>query len=138
MIIDQNEIEALLTQADELREQTEATLQADSAAAAAARGTAAPPKQDLFSKANTKLKRVLRVRVPVIVELAQHPMPIRKIRRLSPGAIIEFDKSVEDDLTLYVRNRSIGKGHAIKVGEHFGLRITDIGTKRERINSLRG
>jgi flagellar motor switch protein FliN/FliY len=140
MIIDQNEIEALLTDAASLRDEAEAEASAEKAAAETGATKPAPKTQrkDLFAKASPRLKRVLRVRVPVIVELAADFMSISKIRRLSPGAIIEFEKAVEDDLTLYVRNRSIGRGHAVKIGEHFGIRITEISTKVERIKSFGG
>lgn len=143
MIIDQDEIEALLSQADELKEDAEQT--ADTSAAAAEQVTQAAAQiaqqqgpSELYKHASPEVRRILRVRVPVLVQLATKPMPVSTIRRLSAGAIIEFEKSVEEDLELYVRNRKIGDGNAVKVGEHFGLRITEIDSRAERIKSLGG
>jgi len=81
-------------------------------------------------------RRVLGLRVPVIVRLAHRSMPLGEITRLSPGSLIEFEKSGDSDLDLMITSRVIGRGHAVKVGENFGLRIKSIGPVRERIRSL--
>ncbi len=83
-----------------------------------------------------EVRRVLRVKVPVIVQLAQRNMPIATARELAVGAIIEFEKSVEEDLELMVNNRRIGFGTCVKVGENFGLRVSRIATRRQRVESL--
>ena len=135
MFVDQNEIEALLAQAEQLRAEAEAEV----ATAAPPPPPPPPPRQQRPSPAvtgNTELRRILRGRVPVIERLAARTMPISVIRRLSTGSIVEFDKSVEHDLDLYIRNHRIGHGHAVKVGEHFGLRVSEIGTQAERIRSM--
>lgn len=142
MFVDQNEIEALLAQADDLRAEAEEELKtrtkptAQGQPATPARGGPKPRPGPLPRHLSPEIKRILRLRVPVIVQLASRHMPLAKIRRLSAGAIIEFDKAVEGDLDLYIRNHHIGTGHAVKIGEHFGLRVTSIGTRAERIASL--
>lgn len=72
---------------------------------------------------------VLKLRVPVIVVLAQRKMPIAAIRRLSAGYIVQFDKPVNEKLELMVNNRVIARGDAVKVGENFGLHVTRIHSK---------
>jgi flagellar motor switch protein FliN/FliY len=79
---------------------------------------------------------VLKLRVPVVVRLAQRPMVLKDIMRMAPGTILEFDRSVDSELDLLVNNQTIGTGAAVKVNEHFGLRIQHIGNVRQRINSL--
>jgi flagellar motor switch protein FliN/FliY len=56
--------------------------------------------------------------------------------RLGAGAIIEFLKSSEEPLQLLVNNKAIGLGEAVKVGENFGLRITQIGDVRQIVAAL--
>lgn len=82
------------------------------------------------------IQRIMRLRVPVRVHLAQRPMPVGEILKIMPGSILEFEQSVEDELALMVNNREIGRGVAVKVNEHFGLRITSIGDLASRIRSL--
>lgn len=140
MIVDQDEIEALLAEADSLRDAAEAAPDAGAELSAhlPASGvvnTQAPPKAELHS-APAEVKRLLRVRVPVIARLAERPMTIGEIRNFSVGAIIEFEKSVDDDLDMYIRNRCIGKGTAVKVGDRFGMRVTAVDSKHDRVRSL--
>ncbi len=85
---------------------------------------------------SSQLNRVLKLRVPVVVRLAQRNMSIEAIRRLGSGTILEFERTVDCELDLMVNNRQIGKGVAVKVGENFGLRLTYVGNIRERIASL--
>jgi flagellar motor switch/type III secretory pathway protein FliN len=86
--------------------------------------------------ADPALARVLRLRVPVIVRLAERRMPLALIRDLSVGVIIEFLKAVDEPLELFINNHPIGHGSAVRVGENFGLRIAEICTPADRIRSL--
>jgi flagellar motor switch protein FliN/FliY len=83
-----------------------------------------------------RLARILKLGVPVVVRLAHRQMPLREIVKVVPGTILEFDRMVGEELDLMVNNRHIGSGVAVKVNECFGLRITRIGTPRERLSSL--
>jgi flagellar motor switch protein FliN/FliY len=74
-----------------------------------------------------ELRRILRLEVPVIVRLAERKLTMAEIMRLGPGAIVEFFKSNDEPLELLVNNKVIGVGEAVKVGENFGLRVTQIG-----------
>ena len=100
---------------------------------------AAPPRGDgpsASAAGNPALKRILKLEVPVIVLLAENQMPLSEIMNLSTGAIIEFDKSFDSELDLMANNMCIGRGVAVKAGENFGLRITRIGSLRDRIHAL--
>ena len=82
-------------------------------------------------------RSLLRIRVPVVVTLAEKRQPLGKIVELSPGAIIQFEKSCEEMLDLSVGNRAIASGEAVKVGDKFGLRITAITPPAERFLPVR-
>jgi flagellar motor switch protein FliN/FliY len=82
------------------------------------------------------LKRILRLEVPVIVKLAERKLTLGEVMRLGAGAIIEFSKNSDEPLELLINNKAIGVGDAVKVGENFGLKITQIGDVRQIIRSL--
>ena len=84
------------------------------------------------------LQRIMRIEVPVIVKLAECRMPLARIVGLNTGAIIEFEKPADANLDLMINNKCIGLGQAVKVGENFGLRITQVGTLLEKIEALGG
>ena len=84
------------------------------------------------------LQRILQLQVPVIVKLAERRLMLSEVMRLGTGAIIEFVKSSDEPLQLLINNKPIGVGEAVKVGENFGLRITQIGDVKQIIKSLGG
>ena len=85
-----------------------------------------------------ELQRILRLEVPVIVKLAERKLLLSEVMRLGTGAIIEFFKSSDEPLQLLINNKPIGVGETVKVGENFGLRITQIGDVKQIIASLGG
>ena len=136
----QEDIDAVLRDAeaavDSLAEQTglsATTVPGAAAAAAATTGVESSPSPD--ASRSERLRRILEMRVPVIVQLAERVLPLCDVIKLAPGSIIEFDRTVNAELDLLVNNRHIGSGEAIKVGEHFGLRVTGIGADGSRLQS---
>jgi flagellar motor switch protein FliN/FliY len=83
-----------------------------------------------------ELQRILHLSVPVIVKLAERKLNVNEVMRLGNGAIIEFFKSSEEPLELLINNKVIGLGEAVKVGENFGLRLTQIGDIKQVVEAL--
>ena len=137
----QSDIDALLAEASALAEDAGPATATLDAPAAPPRETAAGESSYGFLKHADPPEtedpgRILRLQVPVIVRLAERTMPLAEIVNLSSGAIVEFDKLAEAELDLMINNKCIGKGQAVKVGENFGLRITAVGSVRDRIVAL--
>jgi len=81
-------------------------------------------------------RSLLRIRVPVVVTLAQKRQPLGKILELGPGSIIQFDKSCEEMLNLEMGGRTVAVGEAVKVGDKFGLRVNAMILPGERFVAL--
>lgn len=133
MIVDQDEIQALLAQADDLAAEASEEAAATESAAAA---PPSPPPPRLLVNVSPEVARILRVRVPVRVQLASRRMSIAEVRRLSLGMIIEFHKGIDESLDLLINNHPVGSGDAVKVGEHFGLRVSEVRDAATRIRSM--
>lgn len=135
MVVDQDEIEALLAQAENVA----GDAGGESPEAAPTEAPAALPPSATrgpIIDACPEVTRILRIRVPAIVQLASRRMNISAVRKLSLGMIIEFYKGIDDPLELLINNHPVGKGEAVKVGEHFGLRVTEIRDAATRIKSM--
>jgi len=87
---------------------------------------------------STDVQTILKLRVPIIVQVGERDIPMDDILALGPGAILELNASAEEELTLLVNNKPIGSGVAVKVGENFGLQITSIDSPSERVMALGG
>jgi flagellar motor switch protein FliN len=81
-------------------------------------------------------RSLLRIRVPVVVTLAQKRQALTRITELGPGAIIQFEKSCEETLELDVGGHAVAVGDAVKVGDKFGLRITSMILPGERFETV--
>ena len=84
----------------------------------------------------TDVQTILKLSVPVIVEIGRRHMSLDNVLELAPGAIIELPKSADEKLDLLVNNKPIACGTAVKVGENFGIRVESTGTARQRIEAM--
>lgn len=102
------------------------------------RAAPAAPEVAYIEQVPGELRRLLAIEVPVIVQLGARRLTIGEVMRFSVGAIIEFHKSADEELELLVNNKTVGKGHAVKVGENFGIKISTISPVKETIRKLGG
>lgn len=79
-----------------------------------------------------RLERLLNVPVQVVVRLAEKKIDMGQAVALAPGTLITFGKNCEDLLDFYVNNRLYCRGEAVKIGEHFGLKINEVGAVKRR------
>ena len=100
------------------------------AASAGGTGRAAKPV--------SPLNRLLKIRVKLIVQLAEKKIELSQLLSLGPGVIVTFEKSCEDLLDLYVNNQLYCRGEAVKIGEKFGLKISEVGVHRQQKSSVLG
>jgi flagellar motor switch protein FliN/FliY len=97
-----------------------------------------PQRPNGPTPSQAELDRILRLQVPVIVRLAERKLTLQEVMRLGPGAIIEFSKSSDEPLELMVNNKVIAIGETVKVGENFGLKISQVGDLKQVIESMGG
>jgi flagellar motor switch protein FliN/FliY len=72
----------------------------------------------------------------VVVSLAEKRQSLGQIVELGPGSIIQFEKSCEEMLELSVGGQSVATGEAVKVGDKFGLRVTEMILPEERFTKV--
>lgn len=77
-------------------------------------------------------KSLLRIDASVAVTLASKEMPVERILNLVPGMMIQFEKSCESPLLVEIDDQKIAQGEVVKVGDKFGLKITEIIHRDER------
>lgn len=81
-------------------------------------------------------KNLLRIKVPVMVTLARKKQRVSSIVELGPGTILQFQKSCDQLLEIEVNGREIGQGEAVKVGDKFGLRVSNLTLPGERFKAI--
>lgn len=83
------------------------------------------------------LNMLLDIPLQVTVELGRTKHSVKEILQLTQGSIIELDRLAGEPVDILVNNRLIAKGEVVVIDENFGVRITDIISKTERINNLK-
>ena len=84
-----------------------------------------------------KMELLLDVPLEVSVELGRTRMSIQSLLALGPGSVIELDKIAGEPLDIMVNGRLIARGEAVVVNDKFGVRLTDIVSRTERVARLR-
>lgn len=83
------------------------------------------------------LDLLLDIPLKVTVELGRTSRPIKDILELSSGSIIELDKLAGEPVDILVNEKLIAKGEVVVIDENFGVRVTDILSKSERLMQLK-
>ena len=134
-MLEQADIDSLLSSAGDLANETE--LGGTPAAEEARRVPAAPlPQEFVLTAKKNALCRILPIKIPVSVQLAERRMNISQVLDFTVGTIVEFDRPADSELDLIAKNTPIGTGNAVKCGERFGLRVIKIEPNAQRLIGL--
>lgn len=86
---------------------------------------------------NEKMELILDIPVSVTVEIGRTKMSIRNLLQLNQGGIVALDRLAGDPLDVLVNGTLVAHGEVVVVNDKFGVRLTDIVSKAERIKRLR-
>lgn len=86
---------------------------------------------------NEKLELILDIPVSVTVEIGRTKMTIRNLLQLNQGGIVALDRLAGDPLDVLVNGTLVAHGEVVVVNDKFGVRLTDIVSKAERIKRLK-
>lgn len=102
-------------------------------------------KKPVFNELDPTLERTSKPRnldlimdVPLefSVVLGKTKKSIKEVLSFSNGSIVELNKLADEPLEIYVNGKLIAQGEVVVINENFGVRITNILTKEERVQSL--
>jgi flagellar motor switch protein FliN len=82
------------------------------------------------------LDLILDIPLTVTVELGRSKMLINDLLQLGQGSVIELTKLVGEPLEVLVNQKLVARGEVVVVNEKFGVRLTDIVSPMERVQSL--
>ncbi|WP_230849161.1 flagellar motor switch protein FliN [Legionella saoudiensis] len=84
-----------------------------------------------------KMALISDIPVSVTVEIGRTKMTIRNLLQLNQGGIVPLDRLAGDPLDVLVNGTLVAHGEVVVVNDKFGVRLTDIVSKAERIRRLR-
>jgi len=80
---------------------------------------------------------ILDIPLKVTVELGRTQVVIKDLLQLGQGSVLELDKLAGEPLEILVNGKLVAKGEVVVVNEKFGIRLTDIISPIERIETLK-
>jgi flagellar motor switch protein FliN/FliY len=94
-----------------------------------------PPAVDQGEMKNIGL--ILDVKLPLRVRIGSKKMLLKDVLSMDIGSVIELDQLANDPLEILVDDKVIAYGEVVIVDGNFGVQITHIGTKRDRLETLK-
>ena len=93
------------------------------------------PMQNRAASAKN-LEVVLDIPVRLSMEVGNTNLSIRKLLQLSKGSIVELSRSAGEPLDVLVNGTLIATGEVVVVNEKFGIRLLDVISPEQRIQSI--
>lgn len=84
-----------------------------------------------------KMELIMDIPVGVTVEIGRTKMTIRNLLQLNQGGVIALDRLAGEPLDVLINGTLVAHGEVVVVNDKFGVRLTDIVSKAERIKRLR-
>lgn len=80
---------------------------------------------------------IMDVKLPVRVRIGKKKMLLKDVLNMDIGSVIELNQLANDPLDILVDNHVVAQGEVVIVDGNFGVQITTIGTKKERLTQLK-
>lgn len=79
---------------------------------------------------------IMDIPLEATVELGRKEMLIKDVLALSAGSIIELERVAGEPVDLLVNGKLIARGEVVVIEDNFGLRLTEIVSRMDRLNTL--
>ncbi|NMA75492.1 MAG: flagellar motor switch protein FliN [Bacteroidales bacterium] len=94
------------------------------------------PEEETLKPARN-LDLILDVPLEFSVVLGKTKKTIREILALGSNSVVELEKLADENLEIYVNGKLIAEGEVVIINENFGIRITNILSRKERVQNLK-
>lgn len=99
-----------------------------------------PDFQELSDEGTLEVPRnldlIMDVPLEFTVVLGKSRRTIKDILSLGSGSVVELDKMTDEPLEILVNGKLVAEGEVVVINESFGVRITNILSKEERLRNL--
>ena len=103
-----------------------------SAAASAATTTNEEPEEDQFKN----LDLIMEIPLKMTVELGRTKRRINDVLKMEPGSVVELEQVEGEPVDILINQTLIAKGFVVVENEKYGIRISEIVSRKERLKSM--
>lgn len=105
----------------------------EAAASPSPAAAASTPRAD---GAGANLALINDIEVRLSMEIGQTQISIETLLSLAPGSVVELERLADEPLDVLVNGTLVAHGEAVVVGDRFGIRLTDVVSRADRIGKL--
>ena len=82
------------------------------------------------------LEFLYEVPLQVSVEVGRARILLMDLLQMGEGYVVELDKMAGEPLDLFVNGRLIARGEAVRIGDKFGIKLTEVVSQSDRLEKL--
>lgn len=94
-------------------------------------------KGDFSTEEMRNIGLIMDVRLPIRVRIGSKRMLLKDVLTMDIGSVIELNQLANDPLEILIGDKVIALGEVVIIDGNFGIQITQIGSKRERLQQLK-
>ncbi|WP_181563058.1 flagellar motor switch protein FliY [Campylobacter hyointestinalis] len=80
---------------------------------------------------------IMDVRLPIRVRIGSKKMLLKDVLSMDIGSVIELNQLANDPLEVLIGDKPVALGEVVIIDGNFGVQITEIGSKKERLEQLK-
>jgi flagellar motor switch protein FliN/FliY len=92
---------------------------------------------DSGNDGDVNLDVVMDIPVSIALEIGRTQISIRNLLKLNQGSVVELDRLAGEPLDVLVNNTLVAHGEVVVVNDKFGIRLTDVISREERLKNLK-
>ncbi len=117
----------------------------DAIVAALERETLIPAPSSIPVNSSAEIQSLLRQRnlglltdleLGVMLRFGCRQATLREVLELTAGAVLELDREIQEPVDLLLNGRVIARGDVVVIDGNYGLRVTEVASPQQRVDSL--
>jgi flagellar motor switch protein FliN len=90
--------------------------------------------EELIRQGNLGL--LMDVELDVRLQFGCRQTTLREVLELTTGAVLELDREIQEPVDLLLNGRVVARGEVVVVDGNYGLRVTEVASAQQRVDSL--
>ena len=82
------------------------------------------------------LQTLLTIELPISISFGNQQIPLHEVLALQPESIVKLNCGTESPVNLIVNQCVVARGELVIIDQHYGVRITEILSLEDRLNTL--
>ncbi len=94
-------------------------------------------KTEIHKEEVKNLEMLMDIKLQIRIRIGSKIMLLKDVIAMDIGSVVELDQLASEPLDILIEDKKIGEGEVVIVDGNFGIQITSIGSKADRLNTLK-